>query len=230
MGVVSDRYLQLMERVERAAQRAGRNPRDLRVVLVTKTVEEGRILEAYHAGAREFGENRVQELLGKKKSLPLDIKWHMIGHLQTNKAKEIVGGVDLIHSLDSTGLFRVLERQAELKNEALQNCLVQVNISGEETKFGLKPECITSFIESLEGSKGFVRLRGLMTIGPHTQNPQLIRKAFRNMKEIQNRLFGEFPELDLGILSMGMSDDFEMAIEEGATMIRVGTAVFGSRT
>jgi pyridoxal phosphate enzyme (YggS family) len=179
------------------------------------------------AGAREFGENRVQELLGKKIRMPKELKWHMIGHLQTNKVRQVVGEVELIHSLDRLDLAREIDRQAGLKKTGPVACLIQVNSSGETTKSGLAPAEVEGFADQIRGLK--IQPRGLMTIGPLTPDEQPIRQAFRLTAELFKKLAAKFPGGEWNILSMGMSADYKIAIEEGSTLLRIGSAVFGSR-
>ncbi len=221
----------LKKSIEAIAKRAARPYDAIRFILVTKGVASVRILEARDAGIRDFGENRVQELLIKKEALPSDINWHFIGHLQTNKVKfllEHITSLSLLHSLDRPELAREIDREARLKGISQVPCLVQINSSGEETKGGFLPEETESFVSELPEDSA-VLIRGLMTIGPLTEDREKIRGAFRRVKELQERLTKRFPEKDWSILSMGMSSDYEIAIEEGANLLRIGTAVFGPR-
>ena len=218
----------LEKTIREAALRAGRSPETVRYILVSKTVPEERILEAFKAGVREFGENRVQELVEKKRRMPTELKWHMIGHLQTNKVKQAAGEAELIHSLDRLELAREMDRQAGLKKILQVPCLIQVNSSGEKTKSGLEPSEVPDFIEQVLGLR--IRLRGLMTIGPRTENENGIRKAFRVTAELFRKLAGKFLPEEWNILSMGMSSDYRIAIEEGANFLRIGSAVFGERS
>jgi pyridoxal phosphate enzyme (YggS family) len=201
------------------------------IVAVSKTKSPLQILEAYNTGHRIFGENRVQELSEKAEILPKDIQWHMVGHLQTNKVKNIIPFVSLIHSIDSLKLLGVINNES-LKINKIQDCLFQIHIAREETKFGLSE----SELKSLLGSQEFVqlhnvRIAGLMGMATFTDNESVIREEFRNLvrifKEAKNEFFsgkGYFKEL-----SMGMSGDYRIAIEEGSTMIRVGTIIFNGR-
>jgi len=216
----------LKESVAKAAAKSGRRASEIQTVLVSKTVPVERIREALAAGMRDFGENRVQEFVEKKAQLP-EAQWHMIGHLQTNKVKQVIGEVVLIHSLDSLELAEAIERQAEQKNLKSVPCLIQVNSSGETTKFGLNPKDVESFIANLKVLR--IQIRGLMTIGPLTEEEAKIRNSFQMMKKLQEKMKKQFPEKEWDILSMGMSGDYAIAIEEGSTLIRVGTAVFGER-
>ena len=223
-----DRQLHaVQERIDQACQRVGRNPNEVELLLVTKGIEVARMQSAYNFGSRSFGENKVQELTSKKEHLPKDIKWHFIGHLQTNKAKSLVKQVVLIHSCDRIELARELEKQAEKANESFE-VLLQVNASGESTKHGFRPEAVERSVSEM---KAFNRLkiRGLMTMGPNTKDEKLIRLAFSKLRNLRDQLGKQFPDLDWHYLSMGMSLDFEYAVEEGANLLRIGTAVFGER-
>jgi pyridoxal phosphate enzyme (YggS family) len=208
--------------IARAAQKAGRSPADITVIGVTKTVGPSHIQEAFAAGIRHFGENRVQEAKSKIAQLatfqlqPPPI-WHMVGHLQTNKAKAAVELFDVIHGVDS---IRLAEAVSEHAQRAMP-ILIQVNVSGEASKFGFAPEEAGTVLAQIAR---FPRLeiKGLMTIAPYTSNPEDIRPFFRELRLLND-------SLGLEHLSMGMTDDFEVAIEEGATMVRIGRAIFGER-
>ncbi|MFA5168801.1 MAG: YggS family pyridoxal phosphate-dependent enzyme [Candidatus Omnitrophota bacterium] len=208
---------------------AGRDPEGVRLVLVTKTVELQLILEAYQAGERDFGENRVQEWQEKKDVLPQDIRWHLIGHLQTNKVKYVIGQVALIHSLDRLELADAIEKQAKTRGIAEVPCLVQVNMSGEESKFGLNPAAVSDFVSQMF-SRSSISIRGLMSIGPLTKDAGKIRECFRKTRELREDLKKKFSQYGWDILSMGMSDDFQIAIEEGSNMLRIGSLIFGKRS
>lgn len=197
-------------------------------MLVTKTVEPARILEAYGSGERDFGENRVQEWQEKKAVLPQDIRWHLIGHLQTNKVKYVVGQVSLIHSLDRIELADAIEKQAKTKGILEVPCLIQVNMSGEESKFGLDLVKVEDFLKQMP-LRPSIKICGLMVIGPLTEDAGKIRECFQKARELQERLKKEFPQCDWAVLSMGMSSDYKIAIEEGSTLLRIGTLVFGER-
>lgn len=203
-------------------------PPHVQLVLVTKTVGADRIEEAAQAGALEFAENRVQELLAKKSALkgalPSGVKWHMIGRLQTNKVKQVLQEVVLIHSLDRPELAEEIERQAEKLGIKAMPCLIQVNASGESTKAGFKPEDVADFVRSFAWKR--IELRGLMTVGPLYGDA---RQSFRRVRELQQDLKKQFPAHIWDTLSMGMSGDYKIAIEEGSTLVRIGTAVFGER-
>ncbi len=204
-----------------------RNPSEVQLILVTKNVSVERIKEAYDAGARDFGENRAQELLNKIPQLPSDICWHFIGHLQSNKAKSVAGKVSWLHSLDRWELAREIQKQAQKKNVTMDT-LLQVNTSGETTQSGVRPDEVRELFQKMI-SLDRLHPQGFMTIGPLTEDENKIRASFKKLKDLRDELQTEFPQANLSHLSMGMSSDFEIALEEGATMIRVGTAVFGER-
>jgi len=214
--------------IKSAAGRAGRKADEVGLVLVTKYVEPVRIREAFEVGMRDFGENKVQEFMGKADVLPSEIKWHFVGRLQTNKVKYLMGKTELIHSLDRLELAEEIERQASKKGIAKVSCLVQVNSSGEQTKAGLAPHEVLPFVKRFQAGTP-VEVRGLMSIGPHTEDPSRIRHAFRVIKTLFDGIKKELRSPRWDILSMGMSLDYEIAIEEGANLLRIGTAVFGPR-
>lgn len=221
---------QVQAAIRSAALKAGRRPEEITLMAVSKTVPPERVAAAFKEGITIFGENRVQELLAKKKDpalAGLPIQWHMIGHLQTNKVKQILGQAELIHSLDRAELAEEINRQARHKKIPFVDCLIQVNSSGEETKQGFEIGEVADFISGLGNSS--IRIRGLMTIGPLTKDKEKIRKAFSSVKILQLELRKRVPAMDWSILSMGMSGDYEIAIEEGATLVRLGTAIFGAR-
>lgn len=229
MSLLHDRVLAVREQVERAAERGGQNPRDIQIVAVSKTHPPQLIREAYTAGLRVFGENRVQEAETKIAELrDLELEWHLVGHLQTNKVKKAVQLFHLIHSADSPKLIAELEREA-VKANRFVDVLLQLNISGEATKSGGREEDLEILIAALRDAP-HVRSRGLMTIPPFEEDPERTRPYFRRLREIgeqyRERLLAPGVKLEL---SMGMSHDFAVAIEEGATLVRIGTALFGSR-
>jgi pyridoxal phosphate enzyme (YggS family) len=222
---IAEKIFSLKRSIEETAEKAGRGPESVRLVLVTKTVEPARILEAYQAGERDFGENRVQEWQEKKTALPQDVRWHLIGHLQTNKVKHVVGKVHLIHSLDRLELADAIEKHAKAKAIPSVPCLVQVNMSGEESKFGLDPAVVGDFVSQLS-ARPSVKILGLMCIGPLTEDDVRIRDCFRTTRELMEDLKMKFPQHAWDILSMGMSADYRIAIEEGANMLRIGSLAF----
>lgn len=210
-----------------AAHRLPLSP--VKVVLVTKFVDRARIQEAYDCGAREFGENHAQELRDKRLELPQDIQWHMIGRLQTNKVKYLVGHTAMIHSLDRIELAEEIEKQALKKNIPKVDCLIQINSSEEPQKGGVTLSEAPEFMGTLVTHFSRLRVRGLMTVGPETSDENRIRLCFRRTLELFNSLKVLYPASMFDTLSMGMSADYRIAIEEGATLIRVGSRVFGSR-
>jgi hypothetical protein len=221
---------EIYRRMSRAAMKADRNPADVTLIAVTKTVETAAIREAVDAGLRVFGESRIQEAQRKVNSEELkvngkNIEWHLIGHLQRNKAKTAVALFDLIHSLDSIDLALEISRQAE-KIGKVQEVLIEVKLSAEETKHGISKDDLPDLAAAINAMTN-LRLRGLMTVPPFFEDPEEARPCFRELRELKERL--EDRGFLLPELSMGMSHDFETAIEEGATMVRVGTAIFGTR-
>jgi pyridoxal phosphate enzyme (YggS family) len=216
---------ELKRSIHETAVKANREPGSIQLVIVTKTISQERILEAYQAGARDFGENRVQEWREKKDALPKDVRWHLIGHLQTNKVKHVIGQIALLHSLDRIELADEIEKQARSKKIAEVLCLVQVNMSGEESKFGLDPARVVDFVRQMP-LRSSIRIRGLMSIGPLTEDESKIRECFRKTRELQEDLKKEFSHYGWDVLSMGMSADYRIAIEEGANMLRIGSLVF----
>ncbi len=222
---IIDNLLRVKENIAAAAHRAGRSPEEIRLVAVSKTVDIERIKALFDAGCRDFGENRVQELVKKQPLLP-EATWHFIGHLQRNKIRNVAGRVALIHSLDRWSLAEDLDRWARLNNRRL-HVLVQVNVAGEETKFGVSPEEVEDFVSALGDLKG-LSVDGLMTIAPYVDNPEEVRPVFRELRSISLKL-SRFPFFSQKYLSMGMTNDYTVAIEEGANILRIGSAIFGSR-
>jgi pyridoxal phosphate enzyme (YggS family) len=210
----------VLERIHAAAERVARNASDITLVAVTKSVQPARIEQAIAAGLTVFGESRVQEARAKIPLLPGRARWHMIGHLQSNKARDAVALFELIHSVDSVKLATELNKWAERAGKT-QPILLEVNLSGEASKFGFKPEDVEAALEQINKLPR-LEVQGLMTIPPFTQDPQQARPFFRQLRQLRDRL-------GLPHLSMGMSHDFEIAIEEGATILRIGTALFGER-
>lgn len=228
MSFIAENLSSVKQRIERAALRAGRRPQDITLIAVSKTKPAELIREAYNCGQRVFGENRVQELSEKAPALPGDIAWQLIGHLQTNKVRQIVGRVSLIHSLDSLRLAEELQRESE-KRGLVTELLLEVNIAGEESKFGFRPEEAVAAAERIALLPA-LRLRGLMTVAPFTEEPEENRKYFRQMRQLAVDIKDKnIDNVSMDILSMGMTGDFEVAVEEGATMVRVGTGIFGGR-
>ncbi len=228
MGVIEN-YRIIEDKVAQACERAGRNRDEVTIIAVSKTKPKEMISELLANGVVDFGENYVQELTEKIEALPKDIKWHMIGHLQRNKVKYIVGkGVSLIHSVDSIRLAREISDQA-LKAGITQDILIEINIGNEESKSGIDISETLDIVEEISHLEG-VRIRGLMCIAPYVVDAEENRELFHKIKEISVDISKKkLHNVDMNILSMGMSGDFEVAIKEGATMIRVGTSIFGDR-
>ncbi len=216
------------ERMARACERSQRDPSEIDLVAVTKTVDADRITAAIRAGVRIVGENRVQEALRKKPQVTVPAQWHMIGHLQTNKVRKALQIFDMVQSLDSLHLAAELDKQAEKLGRQIE-VLIEVNTSGEASKFGVQPQETQIFIRELERFPRIV-VKGLMTIGPLTDDEQRIRQSFRMLRELFESLKStDQPRVEMRHLSMGMTDDFEIAIEEGSNMVRIGRAIFGER-
>ena len=226
MGSVADNLESVRERIARAAARVGRDPREVKLVAVSKGRSVEEILEAARAGQRVFGENRAQELRDKLQQVELELEWHFVGHLQRNKVNMVVGKAALIHSVDSLRLAEAIaSRAGEMGVE--QDILLQVNVSGEESKYGAGEAEVAALLERVLELTA-LRGRGLMTIAPLLEDEEEARPYFRRLRELRDSLAEGYPEADLGILSMGMTQDFEVAVEEGANMVRVGTAIFAA--
>lgn len=225
---IADNLKIVVDRIASAATRAGRDSSSVRLVVVTKTVDAGRIREAVAAGAVILGENRVQEAREKIEALGKIASWHLIGRLQSNKAKYAVRLFDLIHSVDGIELAREIDRQAA-KIGKTQDILIEVSIAGEDRKAGVSIAGVSALIREAAMLRN-IRIQGLMTMPPFSENPEDSRLHFRKLREIASDLSGEkIPGVFMTELSLGMSGDFEVAIEEGATLVRVGTAIFGER-
>lgn len=203
----------------------GKLPKSVTLVAVSKTKPNAAIMEAYDAGHRVFGENKVQDMLAKYEELPSDIQWHMIGHLQTNKVKFIAPFVSLIHGVDSLKLIKEIDKRAEQNNRII-DCLLQIHIAEEETKFGLSDREATEVLAYAKHLNN-VRIKGLMGMATNTRDESIVRNEFAGLKELFLK-FQSFSK-DLQIISMGMSADYEIAIAQGSTMVRVGSAIFGKR-
>ncbi len=223
--MLEENLRQVKNNILAAARRAGRDPGKIRLVAVTKTVGVETVRQAAALGLEDFGENRLQEAREKVRLLP-QLRWHFIGHLQTNKVRDVLRSFSLIHSLDRYSLAEALQRWGE-KLDCRARVLVQVNISGEESKHGLDPQELPDFLEALHDLPRIVVL-GLMTMAPWVDNPEEVRPVFRRLRELQQK--HRRPEMTLPELSMGMTADYTVAVEEGATLVRVGTALFGPRT
>lgn len=214
------------DQVQQTAEKAGRRADSVRLVAVSKTVDAHRVREAHAAGHRDFGENRAQELQRKCVGLPTDCCWHMIGHLQRNKVRTVVGSAQWIHSADSVALLRRIDRIAGEEGGS-PSVLLQINVSGEESKFGVEPAAAGELLETGLAAANLT-VRGLMTMAPYGASSATCRHIFAGLRTLRDRLAASFG-CELPELSMGMSADFREAIAEGATMVRIGTAIFGPR-
>ncbi|HET7214914.1 MAG TPA: YggS family pyridoxal phosphate-dependent enzyme [Terriglobia bacterium] len=226
---VAENVGRVQQRVHDACRRAGRTDKDVRLIAVSKTKPAEAIRQAYAAGLREFGENRVQEAAAKRKELEdLDAAWHLIGHLQSNKARQAVQLFDCIHSVDSLPLAERIDRAAAELGRRLP-VLIEVHLGEEASKFGVEETDLLQLAEKI-GALPSLELRGLMTLPPFFDNPEDVRPFFRRLRQLAERIEARnLPAVSMRELSIGMSHDFEIAIEEGATIVRVGTAIFGER-
>ncbi len=234
--IIRANLARIWERIASAATRAGRDPANVKLVAVTKNRPPEAVRAAYACGVRDVGENRVYEALEKQAALAdlRDLRWHMIGHVQRRKARDVVGRFVLVHSVDSVRLARELDKRAARANVSRVDVLLEVNVSGEPTKYGFRvvtPEDEGPFLEAVAEILSLPRLQvhGLMTMAPLVADPEETRLYFVALRRLRDRLTEEFPEEDWSQLSMGMSNDFEVAVEEGATIVRIGTAVFGEQ-
>lgn len=225
---VCENYRAVEEKVKNACQRAGRKREEVTLIAVSKTKPVSMIEELLPLGVRDFGENKVQELTAKEEVLPKDIRWHMIGHLQRNKVKYIIDKACMIHSVDSLRLAREISKEA-VKHELEVPVLIEVNVAGEESKFGVSVEETPSLVQEVSKLPG-IQVKGLMTIAPYVEDPEENREIFRNLRKLSVDISGKnFDNVTMNVLSMGMTGDYEVAIEEGATHVRVGTGIFGER-
>lgn len=227
--MICDNIKIILERIEKAKTRTGLK-KDVKLVAVTKTVSIDKIKEAIDSGIKDIGENRIQEAEKKFKEFPetVKIKKHLIGHLQTNKVKKAVELFDVIQSVDSVYLLEEINRQAE-KIKKIQECFIEIKISEEETKYGLNPDELEAVLTKAKELKN-IKISGLMTIAPYFENLELARPYFRRAKELFDRFYSQLSTLNSQLfLSMGMTGDFEIAIEEGSNMVRIGTGIFGER-
>lgn len=226
--MIKEHLMEVQENIRSACAKCGRSPEEVTLIAVSKTKPVEILQEAYDAGARVFGENKVQEITAKYPELPDDIRWHMIGHLQRNKIKYIIDKVELIHSVDSLRLARAIEDEAA-KHNLVMPILLEVNVAEEESKFGLKTDEVLPLLEEIS-AMNHVRVEGLMTIAPFVDNPEENRQIFRSLKKLSVDIGKKnINNVNMHVLSMGMTGDYQVAVEEGATMVRVGTGIFGAR-
>ncbi len=218
----------VQDKIESSCKKANRPVEDVTLIAVSKTKPVSMLEEAYNTGIRHFGENKVQELCDKYQLLPKDIKWHLIGHLQRNKVKYIVDKVALIHSVDSIRLAEEIQKEA-VKKDVVVPILIQVNIADEDTKFGFEPEQVIEMVTEI-AKLDHISIKGLMTIGPFVENPEDNREIFSQLKQLSVDITSKnIDNVTMSVLSMGMTGDYQVAIEEGSTMVRVGTGIFGAR-
>jgi len=226
--MIKENLDQVRETINAACIRAGRRPEEVTLIAVSKTKPVPMLEEAYAAGTRDFGENKVQEILAKKPELPQDIRWHMIGHLQRNKVSQVIGNAVMIHSVDSLRLARQIEAEAAKKKVDV-DILLEVNVAREESKYGFMLEEVEDAVMAIKDFP-HVHIKGLMTIAPFVDNPEENRGIFKKLFEFAVDIGRKnIDNVTMGVLSMGMTGDYEVAVEEGATMVRVGTGIFGIR-
>ncbi|QQY78738.1 hypothetical protein EDD65_10556 [Keratinibaculum paraultunense] len=225
---VKDNLLMIKQNINRALQKSGRTDDDVDIIAVTKTVGIEQINEAINAGLYKIGENRVQELIKKYDIIGEKVEYHMIGHLQTNKVKYIIDKVSLIHSLDRLSLAGELDKRAKKSNLNIST-LIQVNVAEEKSKYGLRVNQVIPFIEEISKYEN-IKVKGLMTIAPFVEDPEEVRWVFRDLRRLSEMIKDRnYENVKMDILSMGMTNDYEVAIEEGSNMIRIGTGLFGKR-
>lgn len=226
--MLKENLQQVEENIKKACKKSGRDRADVTLIAVSKTKPVEMLQTVYDCGVRDFGENKVQEMCDKMEVLPGDIKWHMIGHLQTNKVKYIVGRTELIHSVDSVHLAAEIQKQA-VKKDVIVPILIEVNIAEEESKFGIHKEDTITMVRQI-AEMDHLRIKGLMTIAPFVENAEDNRLYFREIKQLSVDIKNQnIDNVSMDVLSMGMTGDYEVAIEEGATLVRVGTGIFGER-
>lgn len=226
--MITENIALVKQNMEAACRKVGRNPNEASLIAVSKTKPIEMLREAYDAGCRDFGENKVQEMIDKYGHLPADVRWHMIGHLQRNKVKYIVDKVFLIHSVDSYRLACEISKEAVKKGLEV-NILIEVNVAEEESKFGAHREELLELVEKIAALPG-IYVKGLMTVAPYVENAEENRQYFVNLRQLSVDIMSKnIDNVSMGILSMGMTGDYMVALEEGATYIRVGTGIFGNR-
>ena len=226
--MLQDNLIQVEQNIEEACRRAGRDRSEVTLIAVSKTKPVETLQEAYDLGVRVFGENKVQEMADKYEVLPKDIRWHLIGHLQRNKVKYIIDKAVLIHSVDSLRLAQTIEKEAE-KHDLTAHILIEVNVAREESKFGIFPEDLENLVDKI-AKLPHIQVDGLMTIAPFVPDPEENRPVFRELRKLSVDISAKkVDNVNMSVLSMGMTNDYQVAIEEGATMVRVGTGIFGAR-
>lgn len=229
MSNIKENLNYIRNNIKKSTEKSSRKENDVMLLAVTKTVDVDAIQEVIDNGITNVGENKPQELARKYDVLGDKVNWHLIGSLQTNKVKYIIDKVYMIHSLDREVLCEEIQKRAEKINRTI-NCLVQVNISKEESKHGLEQEDVLAFIENVSKKYKNIRIRGLMTMAPFTEDEKTVRSVFKGLKDLSINIEQKnIPNVSMEYLSMGMSNDYEIAIEEGSTIVRVGTSIFGER-
>ena len=228
MNSLKDNVNNILNEIKDICESKGRNFDEVTLIAVTKTLETQKIKDAVSLGLKDIGENKVQEIMDKYEDIKDISDIHMIGHLQSNKVKYIIDKVKLIHSVDSISLMKEINKRGR-RAKVIANVLIQINISGEATKYGIKLEEIDDFLKKSEKYDN-VRIKGLMTMAPHVDNPELIRPVFRALKETYDRISTEnYKNVEMKYISMGMTNDYKIALEEGSNMLRIGTKIFGQR-
>lgn len=229
MDNIKCNMIDIKNKIDEACELSNRNKEEVTLIAVSKTVDVDAIKEAINSGATDFGENKPQELARKFETIGDDVNWHLIGSLQTNKVKYIIDKVYMIHSIDRLSLCDEIQKRAEKIGKTI-NCLIQVNISKEESKHGILEEDAIDFVKTIAKNYPNIRIKGLMTMAPNTDDKELVRSVFKGLKDLAIKIDKENIEnISMDELSMGMSNDFEIAVEEGATFVRVGTSIFGQR-
>ncbi|CEN84028.1 YggS family pyridoxal phosphate-dependent enzyme [Paraclostridium sordellii] len=229
MDNIKCNMIDIKNKIDKACELSNRNKEEVTLIAVSKTVDVDAIREAINSGATDFGENKPQELARKFETIGDDVNWHLIGSLQTNKVKYIIDKVYMIHSIDRLSLCDEIQKRAEKIGKTI-NCLIQVNISKEESKHGILEEDAIDFVKTIAKNYPNIRIKGLMTMAPNTDDKELVRSVFKGLKDLAIKIDKENIEnISMDELSMGMSNDFEIAVEEGATFVRVGTSIFGQR-
>lgn len=228
MSIIGDNYLAVQKNIDEACAAVGRDRKDVTLIAVSKTKPINELMDAYEAGARDFGENYVQELVDKIPQMPVDVRWHMIGHLQRNKVKYIVGKVHLIHSVDSLRLAEEISKES-VKQNVISNILLEVNAAGEESKWGGSLEETIELVKQASELLN-IKIMGLMTVAPYVENSEENRQVFVKMKKLSVDISEQnIDNVTMSTLSMGMTGDYMVAAQEGATLLRVGTGIFGAR-
>lgn len=227
--MIKENLEEVREKIRQACQRSGRREEDVTLISVSKTKPVEMLKEAYEAGSRDFGENRVQEIMEKYGQMPEDVRWHMIGHLQKNKVRQVIDKAVLIHSVDTVELAEQIKKDAA-KRDLTVDILLEVNVAEEESKFGFRTEEVEAAVMKIKEFP-HVHIKGLMTIAPFVSNSEDNREVFKKLYQLYVDIRSKnIDNVNMSVLSMGMTGDYEVAVEEGATMIRVGTGIFGART